>query len=204
MSSDRDDRSPDPPEPGPPPAQGRRLNELQRNKFNELFRGSYTDITRRTRSKTGNHHDAEDAAAQAFVQVMEARHLLERPGHYLSRAAKNVRIDLLRYSEVRDRKQHLMEAHFGGVTPPPEEPLMDQQREELLQRALDALPPAQKSAVTLSEFDGLTYAEIVDRLAQEFGMRVTKRTVRRYIQSGLKKIRCEILAAEGLRQEDAS
>jgi RNA polymerase sigma-70 factor (ECF subfamily) len=202
MTADRDDCPPAAPEPERRRARRRRLTEQQREQFHQLYEGSYRDLTRRTRSKTGNHHDAEDASSQAFLQVMETEHALDRPRNYLFRAAKHVRIDLLRHSDVRDRKQHLMETHFDEVTPPPEEPLMNYQREELLQRALDALPPPQKSAVTLSEFDGLTYAEIVLRLAEDFGMVMTERTVRRYVQSGLKKLRLHILSAEGERKED--
>jgi RNA polymerase sigma-70 factor (ECF subfamily) len=203
MTADRDDCPPAPPEPNRRRARRRRLTEQQREEFQQLYEGSYRDLTRRTRAKTGNQHDAEDASAQAFLKVMETEHALDCPRNYLFRTAKNMRINQRRHSDVRDRKQYLMETHFEEATPPPEEPLMHQQREELLQRALNALSPPLRSAVTLSEFDGLTYAEIVECLARDFGMQLTERTVRRHVQLALKKLRHHISSAEGQRKEDS-
>jgi RNA polymerase sigma factor (sigma-70 family) len=95
-----------------------------------------------------------------------------------------------------------MVTHFEDVTPPPEEPLMKQQREELLQRALSKLPPPQKVAVTLYEFDGLRYAEVAVRLDKEFGLRMTVRTARRYVQAALRQLKHHIASAEGQRKEN--
>ena len=50
--------------------------------------------------------------------------------------------------------------YADGSTPVPEDQLLNQERHELIIRAVEALPHNQRSAVLLRRFEDLSYAEI--------------------------------------------
>lgn len=112
----------------------------------------------------GNTHDATDAVQDAFVKV------LNKPGAYdanagpltpwFLRVVRNHCIDLIR----RRRPEDSNAAELSDSASGPEASLEGEQRNQLLKRALSALPAEQRQIIVLRDYMDLSYAEIADVL----------------------------------------
>ena len=118
------------------------------------------------RKRLGNSCDAADLAQDTFVRVIKARNALEirEPRPYLSRVAKGLLVDLFRR---RSLEQAWLEA-LANV-PQIEQPSLEEQAillQALLQidRMLQGLGAKVRQTFILSQFDGLTYPQIAERL----------------------------------------
>ncbi|MCD6338887.1 MAG: RNA polymerase sigma factor [Verrucomicrobia bacterium] len=148
----------------------------------EGFMRQYQDMVFTVaRRLLGNAADAEDVAQEAFLRAY--RHfdrLRDSPaaGGWLRTVARNLAINhLTRYrnrwrffSEMgpEDGVESPREANrFEANLPAPETHSRDTarlDRLEILDRALDRLPPTQRAALALYHFEGLSYEEIAARL----------------------------------------
>lgn len=118
------------------------------------------------RKRLGNSCDAADLAQDTFVRVIKARNALEirEPRPYLSRVAKGLLVDLFRR---RSLEQAWLEAL--AEVPQLEQPSLEEQAillQALLQidRMLQGLGAKIRQTFILSQFDGLTYPQIAERL----------------------------------------
>ncbi len=118
------------------------------------------------RKRLGNSCDAADLAQDTFVRVIKARNALEirEPRPYLSRVAKGLLVDLFRR---RSLEQAWLEAMAN--VPQIEQPSLEEQAillQALLQidRMLQGLGAKVRQTFILSQFDGLTYPQIAERL----------------------------------------
>jgi RNA polymerase sigma-70 factor (ECF subfamily) len=140
----------------------------------------------------GDRADAEDVALEALATVWRAPDRFE-PGRgslraWLTVMVRNSALDLVR---VRARRGELM-AHAAADHNPPglgaEEPdpatvaEADEQRRHVL-AALRELPEAQRQAIELAFYEGLTQSEIADRVGAPLG------TVKTRIRDGMNKLR---------------
>jgi len=142
-----------------------------------------------------NRADAEDVAQDVFVEVY--RSLPEfRGGAQLStwiyRIAVTKSLDLIRR---RNRKKRFgifhaplrMEALVEQVPAPrsfsPIARLEDRERSRILQQAVDSLPESQKTAITLSKYEGVSYHEIADIMG------TTVSSVESLIHRGMENLR---------------
>jgi RNA polymerase sigma-70 factor (ECF subfamily) len=118
-------------------------------------------VRRVTRAVTGDTHDADDAAQDAFLSALDRLETYDarRPfGPWLMRIAANAGIDLLRRRTVR-RADALDE----NISARGESPAAAAGTAELRARiaaALAALPERQRIAVTLFDLEGYPHAEI--------------------------------------------
>ncbi|WP_286898804.1 sigma-70 family RNA polymerase sigma factor [Achromobacter sp. UBA2119] len=146
-----------------------------------LYRDHQPWLLGRLCARLHNRADAEDVAAETFVQLAEsgdAPHLRE-PRAFLSTIAKRVLFHLW-------RRQDLERAYLQSLMAVPEAvALSAEQRAQLLEaieridRALDQLPVPVKTAFLYSRLDGMRYPEI----AQVLG--VSLATVERYMKRAL-------------------
>jgi len=112
----------------------------------------------------GNTNDATDAVQDAFVKV------LNKPGAYNAdtgpltpwflRVVRNHCIDLLRRRHPQDA--NALELSDPG--PGPEASLEGTQRNQLLKKALAALPVEQRQIIVLRDYMDMSYAEIANVL----------------------------------------
>jgi RNA polymerase sigma-70 factor, ECF subfamily len=124
--------------------------------FEYFFDAHYERLLRALYLSTGNRHEAEDLAQDAFVRVYErwARvGRLENPAGYLYRVALNARRSRLR--RVRVAAAKALRLRPG----PPPDPHDDAEDRLTVRRALATLPAGQREAVVLVEWLGLTDAE---------------------------------------------
>ena len=120
----------------------------------------------------GDHRLAEDATQQAFVQAWRASASVDPTrelGPWLATIARRAAIDVHR-RESRRPAQALDEvspAHPAVVAlPPSAEQAYDVWE---VRRAIDELPAEEREVVRLQHLDGLTHAEVAERLAVPIG-----------------------------------
>jgi RNA polymerase sigma-70 factor (ECF subfamily) len=110
---------------------------------------------------TGDRHEAEDLAQDAFVRLYERWDRvrgMERPDGYLYRTALNLRRSRLRRVATAARKL------LGGRKQEAPDPATDATERDVVRRALAALPDGQREAVVLVEWLGMTDAEAAEVL----------------------------------------
>lgn len=122
---------------------------------------------------TGNDQDAQDLVQEAFARGFEHHHRYDpnRPFEaWIMRILHNVYLDLVRRYEHKHKvsldSQPPTEDESSwtnilkGADPEPIATLMKSEEERLLQKALSMLPLHYRSAVVMSDLEGLSYEEI--------------------------------------------
>lgn len=123
-----------------------------------------------------NRADAEEVIQEAFLRLHNrlARERVENAEAYLRRTVVNLSIDRLRKARPDWSLDQDMPGSEGGASP--HEALADhsarrgdremdeKQRFELIQKAIQELPPRERAAFNLREFEQLTYKEIAEAL----------------------------------------
>lgn len=142
-------------------------NDLSlRSAVNDLYCEHHGWLNGWLRKRLGNAFDAADLTQDTFVRVIKARTALEirEPRPYLSRIAKGLLIDLI-------RRRSLEQAYLDALATLPEalQPSLEEQAILLqalveIDRLLQGLGPKVKQVFMLSQFDGLTYPQIAERL----------------------------------------
>ncbi|CAI8820435.1 RNA polymerase sigma factor FecI [Pseudomonas sp. IT-P258] len=157
-------------------------NDLSlRSAVNDLYCDHHGWLQGWLRKRLGNAFDAADLAQDTFVRVIKARSALEirEPRPYLSMIAKGLLIDLFRR---RSLEQSYLDAL--AATPEQEQPSLEEQAIMLqalmeIDRLLQGLGPKIKQSFILSQFDGLTYPQIAERLG------VSVRTVNNHMAKAM-------------------
>lgn len=143
---------------------------------------------------TGNAQDAEDLTQDAFIRVFKS---LDRykPGTFegwMHRIVTNLFLDQvrrkarIRMDALPEDQERLPSGHRG-----PEQVVVGETFDPVLQRALDNLPPDYRAAVVLCDIEDLTYEQVGRILGIKMG------TVRSRIHRGRAALRAE-LAASGV------
>jgi len=152
----------------------------------------------------GDATDAEDVVLDAFSQAWR-----EAPRYDNSRGAvvgwltmitRTRALDLIRARGRRAKLtqtvalQHDEPAAMGEGFPSPDQSLEDVDRAGAVASALQVLPEAQRRAIELAFFEGLTHPEVAERLREPLG------TVKTRIRLGMQKLRDMLpgLAPEGI------
>ena len=159
-----------------------------------LFREHNETLVRFLRGRLPRDMDAREAAQEAYVRLLQ----LDEPAQpsflraYLFKVAANVATDLLRRRVMR---QHGDMAEVGSrdQTAPATQERALQAREQLdlVEKALQELPPRCREAFRLSREDGCSSAEIASSLG------VSDRMVRQYLVRALEHIQLRLHSAAG-------
>lgn len=141
---------------------------------------------------TGNAHDAEDLTQEAFLRVFKSLDRY-RPGTFegwMHRIVTNLFLDQAR-RRTRIRMDALPEdtERLRATGAGPEQVVVDDSFDPLLQRALANLPPEYRAAIVLSDVEDLTYEQVARILGVKLG------TVRSRIHRGRAALRAELAAA---------
>jgi RNA polymerase sigma-70 factor, ECF subfamily len=119
----------------------------------------------------GKHDEAEDLAQDIFLKIFKALDTFDRRANFqtwIISIARNLCID--HYRSVRKERETIArEVDAGDLTPVsaeigPEVALERSDLRALLQRALERLPVALRTAVVLRDLQELSYQEIADQL----------------------------------------
>jgi RNA polymerase sigma factor (sigma-70 family) len=129
--------------------------------FDRLYRDHAASVYRYAYAVLGNHADAEDVTQQTFLNAYRAMARGTKP-----RKAENWLLTIV-HNEVR---RHFRSAQGKPFEVELDERLPQQEHERSepsvadVVRALQHLPPAQRSALVMREFEGRSYAEIAEIL----------------------------------------
>ncbi|MDF0730082.1 sigma-70 family RNA polymerase sigma factor [Pseudomonas entomophila] len=133
------------------------------------------------RARVGCREHAADLAQDTFVRLLRARQVspLKEPRAYLSSIARGLMIDQFRRRAL-ERAYHESLANMPEAEAPSEEHrLVILDTLERLDRALRQLKPRARQAFLLAQLDGLSIAQIAQRLA------VSRATVERDLAKAL-------------------
>jgi len=135
----------------------------------------------------GNVPDAQDLTQETFIKALQRRHQLkdaERAAQWLSRIATNTAIDFLRrHGRVTWCELEAAGGPLPGAAESPEQTMLDAERRELLEDALQALTPRERAALILRDIEDLPAAEVARHL------NCSKATVRSHIANARVKLR---------------
>ncbi len=137
---------------------------------------------------TQNYHLAEDVAQDAFVTAFMKLDLLREPskyGSWVCRIAQNcAKSTVMRLREYLSLDPVENNALYAVQSP--EEEFIAAEADKELQQSIDRLPKAIKQIIHLYYFEGLSIAEIADRLLTPVG------TVKWQLYEGRRKLRKEL------------
>lgn len=167
--------------------------------FEELVRRYQKKVYNSTYRMMGNHEDAWDLAQESFLRVY--RNLSRFQGKasfstWLFTITTNICRDELRKRQRRVKTQSLsepiqtkdgeLERELVDVSMIPEEISLNRELQDEIQEVIGKLPPEQKEAIILREFDGFNYDEIAEITGVAIG------TVKSRISRARRNLRSEL------------
>jgi RNA polymerase sigma factor (sigma-70 family) len=137
--------------------------QLASREIDDLYRAHVAEVYRYAYAVLGNHADAEDVTQTTFLnayRALEQGVKPRKPSNWLLTIASNAIKQRFRQEQARPRQVELDEriAHAE-----PDEDESGPSVGELL-TALSKIPPQQRQAIVLREFEGRSYSEIADIL----------------------------------------
>ena len=134
------------------------------------------------RRRLGNAFDAADLAHDVFLRLLARREPvgMKEPRAYLSSVARGLVIDHWRRRELEQAWLETLAQMPEATAPSPEQRLSILEALVEIDRMLDTLKPAVRSAFLLAQFDGLCCREIGERLG------VSLATAERYVAKALR------------------
>ncbi len=132
---------------------------------------------------------AEEVMQDVFLQLWRnsAQYDLSRPFvPWLLTLARNRALDQLRLKSERQRRREEQTEEFpqiASAAPEYERELDEKRRAERVRMLIGSLPTAQKKAIELAYFEGLSHSEIAASLKEPLG------TVKSWIRNGLLRLK---------------
>ncbi|MBV4459859.1 RNA polymerase sigma factor [Pseudomonas sp. COR58] len=141
----------------------------------DSFRRFYRDILHYLHKRTDNPSDAADMTQDVFTQWLDYRDRaqVEQPRAFLFQMARNLLRDHWRRQKVRHIIQPAHEADPEPMADERQDPLaaaQRQQRLEQLKAVLGELSPRRREALMLHRFEGLSQAQIAERMGISLSM----------------------------------
>lgn len=140
-------------------------------------------LLRILRSRT----DAEDVLQETFLQIWQRASSFDanrgRALSWLVLLARSRALDRLRSRGTRDRVTHEMTVEPGGSPSEPSAAPLPNVDAHIVRRALSEISEAQREALQLAYFEGLSQTEIAERLGKPLG------TVKTHTRLGLIRLR---------------
>lgn len=147
----------------------------------KLYRDHHTWLQGWLRSKIGCPHNAADLAHDTFMRVVKARNAEEihEPRAYLTTIAHGLMVNQFRRQEIERAYLDVLASRQEVTVPSPEERAIVIESLIAIDLMLDALPGKVRLAFLLFQLEGLSHAEIAERL------KVSISSVRQYIAKAM-------------------
>ncbi|MBD9413512.1 sigma-70 family RNA polymerase sigma factor [Pseudomonas sp. PDM16] len=155
-----------------------------------LYRAHHGWLRDWLRQRLSNSADAADLAQDTFVRVLLARSAanLREPRHYLTTIARGLVIDLYRRRSLEKAYLDVLASLPEAVQPSLEEQALMLEALLQIERMLDGLGARVKQTFILSQLEGLSYAQIAQRLG------ISLRTVNNHMAKAMEH--CCLMLAE--------
>lgn len=153
-----------------------------RNEFlSVVFRSDYRWLTERLRFRLGCGFNAEDVASEAFAQLAAVPDVqsVREPRALLTTIAQRVMYETWRRRDLERNYLAALAQVPEAFHPSPEDRALLVESLLAVDKALDGLSVKARTAFFYSQLDGLTYAEIGERLGVSASM------VRQYMAKAL-------------------
>ncbi len=137
-------------------------------------------LLQRLQGRLNNRADAEDLASETFLRVIVLPDLaaIDTPRAFLTTVAKRLLFNLWRRRDLEQAYLNAIAHLPESLAPSPEERALLIESLEEIAAALATLSDKARRAFLMSQLDGMTYAEIGERLGVSASM------VRRYMVQG--------------------
>jgi RNA polymerase sigma-70 factor (family 1) len=147
--------------------------------FTKLFAESRQSLHRYIRRFVGSSETAKEIVQEAFLRTYRQRESVTTLKAFLFSTARNLAANEYRHRRIMERGAL---GDFGDSLVKSESleaELLRDERNRLIQEAIDRLPPQCRAAFTLRVFHECSYKEVADRLG------ISARTVEKHIARGL-------------------
>ncbi|MBI6599474.1 MULTISPECIES: sigma-70 family RNA polymerase sigma factor [Pseudomonas] len=156
----------------------------------EIFRSDYRWLAERLRYRLGCRYNAEDVASESFLQLstLPALESVREPRAMLTTIANRVLYEVSRRKTLEKAYLLALASAPEKVHPSPEEQHMLLESLVAIDKVLDGLSSKARQAFLYSQLDGMTYAQIADKLGVSASM------VRQYMTKALTQ--CYLVTAQ--------
>ena len=171
--------------------------------FTEVVRGHHTLVFRWALAVTDNPDDADDLAQEVWIRVFRGLRGYRRDAKFTTWLYRITYNTVVEHDRKRQRQAVAMSQWIDRGDGPeelvPAQDALDQKRLIAVVRSfLRDLPPRQRAVFALADLDGVTTAEIAERLEiAEATVRVTLSNARRAIRSRLLRERPRLVEEHG-------
>ena len=157
--------------------------------FEAVFRAHYSMLC----SYAGNFLKDSDASEEVVQEVMyrlwvhrESMVITTSIKSYLFRAVRNGCLNVLKHMDVRQEYKTWRTREHENTLAEPEDDLIVSELQQKIREAIDRLPMERRKVFIMSRYDGLSYAEIADKLS------ISPKTVENQMGKALKYLREEL------------
>jgi RNA polymerase sigma-70 factor, ECF subfamily len=149
--------------------------------FTKLFAESRQALHRYIRRFVGSSETAQEIVQEAFLRTYRQRESVTTLRAFLFSTARNLAANEYRHRRTVERGAlgDFADSRVKTEHESPETALLRDERNRLIQEAIDRLPPQCRAAFTLRVFHECSYKEIADRLG------ISAKTVEKHIARGL-------------------
>ncbi len=158
--------------------------------FRGLFDAHYEELCRFVYRYVGSVEDAREIVQEVFLRLWQQRDELDAARHrraYLYAIARNLALDVLRHRRVVRRYTPAPDPPATTPTAPdPGQGLLAEEALEVIQRAVDALPPRQRTIVLLRWREQRSYEEIAAALG------ISPKTVTNHVTRAFNQLRKQL------------
>ena len=151
--------------------------------FTKLFAESRQALHRYIRRFVGSSETAKEIVQEAFLRTYRQRESVTTLRAFLFSTARNLAANEYRHRRIMERGT-LTDSNDSWVKTERESleaELLRDERNQLIQEAIDRLPPQCRAAFTLRVFHECSYKEVADRLG------ISAKTVEKHIARGLRE-----------------
>jgi RNA polymerase sigma-70 factor (ECF subfamily) len=149
--------------------------------FTKLFAESRQALHRYIRRFVGSSETAKEIVQEAFLRTYRQRESVTTLRAFLFSTARNLAANEYRHRRTMERSAlaEIDDPRVKTEHESPETALLRDERNRLMQEAIDRLPPQCRAAFTLRVFHQCSYKEVADRLG------ISAKTVEKHIARGL-------------------
>jgi RNA polymerase sigma-70 factor (family 1) len=163
--------------------------------FADLFKKHEYRLHTLVLKLTRSDQYARDIIQEVFLKLWEHRyniHTIHNIEAWLYRLTENKVIDFLRKAAADSRLKEAIWKNQPEQLNETEENVVAREYNQIIQKAVDQLPPQRKLIYYLNREKGLNYQEIADHLA------ISKHTVKNQLSTALQSIRLYLLKSARL------